>query len=159
MDEKNYIQILEDSLSAKVDLLRRLTILSQEQAEILKDPNAAPDAFEKNIEEKAKLIERLSTMDQGFDSLFAKVEPELLANKDKYKDSILRMQELIRQITSRSTSLQVLEQQNKELAKSKFAQVRTQSKEIRQNSKAVSAYYQNMMKLGTMEPQFMDRKK
>ena len=52
MDEKNYIQILEDSLEAKIDLLRRLQVLCGEQAEILKDPNATPEAFEKNIEEK-----------------------------------------------------------------------------------------------------------
>ena len=52
MDEKNYIQILEDSLESKIDLLRRLQVLCQEQAEILKDPNATPEAFEENIEEK-----------------------------------------------------------------------------------------------------------
>ena len=33
MDEKNYIQILEDSLEAKIDLLRRLQVLCGEQAE------------------------------------------------------------------------------------------------------------------------------
>ena len=70
MDEKNYIQILEDSLATKIDLLRRLQVLCGEQAEILKDPNATPEAFEKNIEGKGKLIDRLSAMDQGFDALF-----------------------------------------------------------------------------------------
>ena len=68
MDEKNYIQILEDSLESKIDLLRRLQVLCQEQAEILKDPNAMPEAFEENIEEKGKLIDRLSALDQGFDA-------------------------------------------------------------------------------------------
>lgn len=74
MDEKNYIQILEDSLESKIDLLRRLQVLCQEQAEILKDPNASPEAFEENIEEKGKLIDRLSALDQGFDAFFAKVK-------------------------------------------------------------------------------------
>ncbi len=159
MDEKNYIQILEDSLESKIDLLRRLQVLSLEQAEILKDPNARPEAFEENIEEKGKLVDRLSAMDQGFDAFFAKVKDELEGNRDKYRDSIAHMQEMIREITQRSSNLQVLEKQNSELAKAKFSQIRTQTKEIRQSRKVVNSYYQNMMKMNTVDPQFMDRKK
>ena len=99
MDEKNYIQILEDSLESKIDLLRRLQVLCQEQTE------------------------------------------------------------MIREITQRSSNLQVLEKQNSELAKAKFSQIRTQTKEIRQSRKVVNSYYQNMMKMNTVDPQFMDRKK
>ena len=112
MDEKNYIQILEDSLESKIDLLRRLQVLCQEQAEILKDPNAMPEAFEENIEEKGKLIDRLSALDQGFDAFFAKVKDQLENNRDQYRDSIAHMQEMIREITQRSSNLQVLEKQN-----------------------------------------------
>ena len=148
MDEKNYIQILEDSLESKIDLLRRLQVLCQEQAEILKDPNASPEAFEENIEEKGKLIDRLSALDQGFEN-----------NRDQYRDSIAHMQEMIREITQRSSNLQVLEKQNSELARAKFSQIRTQTKEIRQSRKVVNSYYQNMMKMNTVDPQFMDRKK
>ena len=150
MDEKNYIQILEDSLESKIDLLRRLQVLCQEQAEILKDPNATPEAFEENIEEKGKLIDRLSALDQGFDAFFAKVKDQLENNRDQYRDSIAHM---------RSSNLQVLEKQNSELARAKFSQIRTQTKEIRQSRKVVNSYYQNMMKMNTVDPQFMDRKK
>jgi len=52
-----------------------------------------------------------------------------------------------------------LEKQNSELAKAKFSQIRTQTKEIRQSRKVVNSYYQNMMKMNTVDPQFMDRKK
>ena len=159
MDEKNYIQILEDSLESKIDLLRRLQVLCQEQAEILKDPNAMPEAFEENIEEKGKLIDRLSALDQGFDAFFAKVKEQLENNRDQYRDSIAHMQEMIREITQRSSNLQVLEKQNSELARAKFSQIRTQTKEIRQSRKVVNSYYQNMMKMNTVDPQFMDRKK
>ena len=155
MDEKNYIQILEDSLESKIDLLRRLQVLCQEQAEILKDPNASPEAFEENIEEKGKLIDRLSALDQGFDAFFAKVKDQLENNRDQYRDSIAHM----REITQRSSNLQVLEKQNSELARAKFSQIRTQTKEIRQSRKVVNSYYQNMMKMNTVDPQFMDRKK
>lgn len=159
MEEQNYIQILEDSLRSKIDLLRRLQALSVEQSEILKDPNALPEAFEENIEKKEQLIQRLSGLDQGFDAFFDKVKDELDANRMKYRDAIARMQDMIREITSLSSGLQVLEKQNSELARSKFSQIRTQTREIRQNRKAVNSYYKNMMKMGTVDPQFMDSKK
>ena len=87
------------------------------------------------------------------------MQDELERNREQYRTSIAHMQEMIREITQRSSNLQVLEQQNKELAKAKFSQIRTQTKEIRQSRKAVNSYYQNMMKMNTVDPQFMDSKK
>lgn len=159
MSEKNYIQILEDSLEKKIDVLRQLQVLCQEQADILQDDASTPEAFEENIDQKGKLIEHLERLDQGFEQLFAKVEQTLEADRDQYADAIRHMQEMIREITQRSTNIQVMERQNSELARKKFAQVRSQAKELRQSRKAVSSYYQNMMQAGTVEPQFMDSKK
>lgn len=159
MTEKSYIQMLEESLDKKCDILRQLQLLCYEQADILQDDKAEADAFEQNVEEKAVLIKRLEQLDQGFEQVFARVEKELQSNKEQYKDNIHHMQELIREITERSANLQMLERQNKHLAQKKFASVRTQAKELRQNSRVVSSYYQNMMKAGIMEPQFMDSKK
>lgn len=159
MEEKSYLAILEESLEKKIDLLRRLQQLNEEQATILKDPNALPEVFDENVKKKEVLIERLASIDNGFEQVFAKVEDELQANREKYRDTIARMQELIREITQRSVNLQVQEKRNADLARSKFSQVRQQVKEIRQNRKVVSSYYQNMMKTSVIDPQFMDRKK
>ena len=159
MTEKSYIQMLEESLDKKCDILRQLQLLCYEQAYILQDNDAEVDAFEQNVKEKAILIQRLEKLDQGFEQMFARVEKELESNKKEYKESIHHMQERIREITERSANLQMLERQNKDLAKKRFASVRTQARELRQNSKVVSSYYQNMMKAGTVEPQFMDSKK
>ena len=159
MAKKSYIQMLEESLDKKCDILRQLQVLCYEQADILQDNDAEADAFELNVEQKAVLIERLEKLDQGFEQIFARVQSELESNKEQYKESIHHMQESIREITERSANLQILERQNMELAKKKFVSVRTQAKELRQNSRVVSSYYQNMMKAGIMEPQFMDSKK
>ena len=105
------------------------------------------------------LIQQLQTLDAGFEQVFSKVEAELQNHKEAYRDNILHMQEKIREITERSASLQVMEKQNKDLATKKFANIRSQARGLRQSGKAVSSYYQNMMKTGAMEPQFMDSKK
>ena len=159
MAEKSYIQMIQESLEKKCDILRQLQLLCYEQEEILQDEKGEADAFEQTVEQKGKLIEQLKKLDQGFEQVFARVETELVSSKDQYRDNIRQMQKCIREITERSASIQVQERQNKELAQKKFASIRTQAREIRQNGKVVSSYYQNMMKAGTVEPQFMDSKK
>lgn len=159
MTEKSYIQMIQESLEKKCDILRQLQLLCYEQEEILQDEKGEAGAFEQTVEQKGKLIEQLEKLDQGFEQVFARVETELVSNKDQYRDNIRQMQKCIREITERSASIQVQERQNKELAQKKFASIRTQARELRQNGKVVSSYYQGMMKAGTTEPQFMDSKK
>lgn len=159
MAEKSYVQMLEDSLGKKCDILRQLQYLTQQQAEILQDEESAPEAFEKNVEEKDVLIQHLETLDVGFEQVFSKVEQELQVNREQYRDSILHMQEKIQEITERSSRLQVMEKQNRDLALKRFSGIRSQARDLRQSGKAVSSYYQNMMKTGAVEPQFMDSKK
>ena len=159
MTETSYVQMLEDSLEKKCDILRQLQLLTQKQTEILQDKESSPEDFEKNVDEKEVMIQSLQTLDAGFEQVFAKVEAELQNNRQQYKDSILHMQDKIREITERSASLQVMEKQNKDLATRKFANIRSQARDLRQSGKAVSSYYQNMMKTGAVEPQFMDSKK
>lgn len=159
MTEKSYIQMLQESLEKKCDILRQIQLLCYQQAEILQDDKGEADAFEQTVEQKGKLIEQLEKLDQGFEQVFARVENELESSKEEYKDSIGQMQECIREITERSASIQVQERQNKDLAQKKFAYVRTQARELRQNGKAVSSYYQGMMKAGSAESQFVDSKK
>ena len=158
MTEKNYIAMLEDSLEKKVDILRQLQTLCQEQTEMLGNPDMTPEMFDENVEKKGVLIEKLETLDQGFEQLFERVKADITSDKEKYRNAILRMQEMIRDITDRSNHIQVMESRNKDLVQKKFGEIRSQAREIRQSGKAVSSYYQNMMGRNVAEPQFMDSK-
>lgn len=151
--------MLEDSLSLKIDIMRQLQLLCQEQQEILQDAEATPEQLEDNMEKKAKLVARLEHLDVGFDQMYQKVQEELSGNRQKHKDAIQRMQDMIREITDRNVRLLAMERHNKTLAEEKFASVRTQARDVRKSSQAVSSYYQNMMKTGAVEPQFWDSKK
>ncbi len=159
MGEKKYIQILEENLTSQIDLLRRLSILSQEQTKILNDVNAKPVTFEENLKEREKLIGRLSSMDQGLEKVLGQVKKELAAAGDENEAVIARIQKLLKEVDARAASLQAVEKQNKDLAGDKFSQIRAKTKELRQHTKASNVYHQSMMKLGVIEPQFMDRKK
>lgn len=159
MPQENYVLMLEESLEKKIDILRQLQLLSEQQTEILSDYESTPEAFEQTVEKKAQLIEKLEMLDAGFETVFARVEKELTAHKEENRDAVLRMKDKIREITDRSSRLQVTEQHNREIAEGRFANIRTQARELRQSGKAVSTYYQNMMKVNAIGPQFMDSKK
>lgn len=156
--EKNYIVMMEESLEKKVTILNELLVLCREQAEILSDERSEAEAFEKNIEAKEELINKLEVFDKSFDSLFSKVEKELAENKEKYTDEIHHMQDLIREITDKNLSIQFLEKQNYELAKGKFSAIRAKIKKVRRGGKAVTTYYNTMNHLGTDTSQFWDKK-
>ena len=82
----NYIGIMIESLRRKKDVLTDILKLSEEQSLLLDDPNLEPDTFEKNVNRKAALIEKLEQLDTGFESLYDKVKEELESNRDIHKE-------------------------------------------------------------------------
>ena len=156
---KTYLQILEQSLDKKINVLNRIIEQDQIQLGQLQDPNLDPDDFDQTVEKKAKLIEELELLDDGFEQVFARVKDEIGDHKETYKTEIRQMQEKIRQITAKSMEIQTQEARNKNLMEQKFNSVHKQVKEIRQSQKVVNQYYRNMMKNTYADPQFLDNKK
>lgn len=156
---KTYIHILDQSLDKKISVLNRIIDQDQIQMQQLEDPNLDPDDFDQTVEKKAKLIEELELLDDGFEQVFARVKEEIGEHKDAYKTEIRQMQEKIRQITAKSMEIQTQEARNKNLMEQKFNSVHKQVKEIRQSQKVVNQYYRNMMKNAYADPQFLDNKK
>ena len=108
-----YLTAMIESLEKKVAVLDEIIKKNAEQAALLKEEEFSFDKFDKNAEEKGVLIFRLEKLDDGFESLYAKVKEELDANRAAHADEIRRMQELIQSITDKSTSIQAEEARNK----------------------------------------------
>lgn len=159
MEHKNYVNILLQDLKKKNLVLDKIILENQKQKEALEDPNLDPDDFEVILEAKEKLIEQLNQLDDGFEQVYARVREELQEHKEQYAEEIKEMQTLIRQLTDKSAEIQTGEQRNKALMIQKFTAVKKQIREMRSSQKVVNQYYKNMMKKGTVEPQFMDNKK
>ena len=159
MDKNQYIPIMIQSLKKKNQILDVIISLNQQQRDELENPALDPDDFDLTVEKKAKQIEELETLDNGFQELFERVQEELNNNREAYREEIAVMQELIRSLTEKSADIQTQEQRNKELMTRKFAAVRKQVKEVRKSQKIVNQYYKNMMKTAYIEPQFTDKKK
>lgn len=157
--EQTYVDIMIQSLEKKIKVLEEVKKQNSLQKELLEDDKSEADEFDATVEKKAALIEQIMQLDSGFDKLFERVKDELNNNREAYTDKIQKMQSLIRKITDLSMEVQAQEARNKDLMTRKFAFVRDTAKTVRTNTKAASQYYQNMMQLNVIDPQFMDNKK
>lgn len=160
MADMDYVVMLRESLEKKVDVLRVLQIRNKEQTAILQDPNSTPDDLEKNINQKAELIERIVMLDDGFEKLFNRVKTIFDTDRETYADEIRLMQDLIRRVSDLTADVEAAEYRNKEYAKTRFATVRKEARAIKKSSDVVSSYYKSMMaSANTADPAFVDRKK
>ena len=160
MTNKEYIKMLEESLVKKVELLKILQGLNQEQREILEDYETTPEELDENMDKKSDIIERLDKMDEGFQSVYDKIKDDIVNNKEEYSGQIKHMQELITQITDLSADVQAKELQNKDIATARFTHIRNQIRETKHGQKAVASYYASMMNnTGYEGSQFWDKKK
>lgn len=154
-----YLQILRDSLDKKLKLLLAIEEKSLEQSEMLKNTNVDLAAIDVNMDEKAELIEKVISLDDGFESIYEKIREYLLSNKEQYKDEIKMIKAMIEKITEKSASIQAIEARNKAQMEIVFS---GQKKKIQSQRNAMSVakdYYQNMNKVKHVSPQFLDRKK
>ena len=155
----SYLNILQDSLIKKIELLEQIEKKSLEQSEMIKGTNVDLELVDVNMDEKAKLIEEIFKLDNGFESIYEKVREQLHVNKEQYKVQIHNLQGLISKVTEKSTAIQAIEARNKAQMDIVFA---TQKKEVQNRRNAMSVardYYQNMNKVKHVSPQFMDHKK
>lgn len=155
----NYLNILEDSLKKKIDVLKHIREVNNAQTEILKREPVDLEAFDQTVDEKDLYIAELTKLDEGFETLYDNVKQELAGNQQKYAEQIKRMQDFITQITDEGVSIQAQEARNKALVESCFKKERQNIGKSRKNSQAVYGYYQNMNNMKTVQPQFMDKKK
>ena len=155
----SYLNILQDSLLKKLELLEQIEKKSIEQSEMIKGTNVDLELVDANMDEKARLIDEVMKLDNGFEGIYDKVREQLLAEKEQYKVQIRNLQGLIAKVTEKSASIQAVETRNKAQMDIVFA---TQKKEVQGRKNAMSVardYYQNMNKVKYVSPQFMDHKK
>ncbi len=109
----NYLQVLEESLRKKLAALDRVESLCVEQEKLLKAPSFSEEAFDASMEEKGALIDELNRLDEGFESLYGHIREELPAQKEKYKTQIAALQQLVKDVTDKSVSIQAQEARDK----------------------------------------------
>ncbi|SDB23374.1 flagellin biosynthesis protein FlgN [Eubacterium oxidoreducens] len=157
--DKNYLEVMLQSLEKKNALLDKILEKSRQQEQDLNNPELSADDFNALVREKAGLIESLTRLDRGFQSVYNKIKAQLEYNRQQYKKEIAAMQHQIREIMDKSNAIQAQEARNKQLAQKKFSGIRDKVKQVRNSQKVVNQYYNNMMKVNYVDSQFLDSKK
>ncbi len=156
--EKQYIDMMLESLQKKEKVLISLLGKSEEQKEVLSAVEVDWDVFDQLTTDKGELIDELLKLDEGFEALFERIKEPLTQKKDLYKTEIGFMQATIRSLTDNSAKLEALEQRNKKLVETRMAESRQSIKQSKLGSQAAMQYYQRMNRINTLDPQLMDKK-
>lgn len=155
----NYLTLLEESLQKKLQVMDRIQAYNLKQQEIFRAEEVDISKFDDYVAEKGELIEQVTALDKGFESLYRKVAKELEGNRELYADQIRRLQELVTKVTEQSVAIQAQEARNKKLVEDFFRREKEGIRKGRQTSKAAYDYYKNMSRSAVVMPQFMDSKK
>lgn len=155
---ENYLDVLEESLKQKSEILDEVARYSGRQEELLKQESMSLEEFDACVDKKDELIQKLSRMDEGFETLYERIKEQLAQGREAYRDRIARLQQLIREVTAKSVSIQAQEARNKEALQRYFTNERSRMRTGRMASKAAYDYYKNMSNTEALPPQFLDSK-
>ena len=159
MDTQTYIDVLKDSLGKKLEVLDKLLQITLLQENVISTSTFNSEKFEKAYEEKETLILHLGELDEGFEQIYVHVNDALSNNKVEHKGDIIQLQNMIRQITDKSTELQSIEIRNKQKLDVIFANRKKEIKDYKINSQTASSYYKNMADQHQGQSYFYDKKK
>lgn len=156
---EQYLDTMIQSMDEKEKCLTKLLQMTLLQKVAIEEEKADWDTFDRLIDEKSDLIDRLEVLDDGFQTVFDKIREELEGKKAQYRDRIARLQEQIRKVTDLSNALMAEEQRNKTLMENRATLDRKQIRQTKANAKAASNYYNSMNRINYIDPQLMDKKK
>lgn len=154
-----YVSALQESLKNKYEVLQKIYAATKKQQEAVSREELDMDSFEAVIEEKEGLIQRLLELDDGFNSIYAKISDALHQKKQQYKPQILEMQNMLRTITDLGVKIQALEQKNKSRFEGLAAKKRREIKEFQTSNRTANTYNQHMANQHQQwQSYFMDKK-
>ena len=154
-----YINMLIESQEKKLELLDWVIELDKEQETIVTGDKPDMEALNANLTAKGALVDELNKLDEGFDSVYAKVREELINNKEAHKSEIGRLQELIRQIMDKTADIEAMEARSKINVETFLKRRKKELREGRNSIQAASVYSANMRRAYDTSPFFVDNKK
>ncbi len=152
-------QILLQSLEKKNALLDQMIRQNSVQENILKQDEFDMDAFDEAIDQQSAYVDELDRLDRGFEAVYDRLREDIVGNKDRYRDEILRMKEQIQQITDKIVTLNAGNMRNKMLAENQFKKKKHEIGNGVSKNRVATNYYNSMNNLHYVSPQFYDNKK
>lgn len=143
-DIRNYLQMLIDGLQKKQKVLEDIQEIVQEQAVILGAEEMDQTAFDNSMAKKADLIAQLEKLNDGFENVYDRVRDDLMVDKEKYREQIKILQELIAVVSEKSIHIETMEERNKNKADNFFNLRRREIRSLRRSNTVANSYQQTM---------------
>ena len=156
---EGYLQIMIESLEKKIVVLDQIMEINGKQAEISAHQPMDMEAYDKTMDEKGKLIDEINKLDDGFTSTYELVKDVVQQEPGKYRDKVLKMQELIRVAVEKGVTIEAQEKRNRSALETVFRMKRTEIRQMKRSNTAALKYYKSMSKINEVDPQLMDKKK
>ena len=158
MDLGGYLRVMYDVLGRKKKVLTDIYEATKEQETALRTEEIDENGFNAAIDKKTKLIEQLTEMDDGFQTLYDRISLEIKEKGTEHADLIRRLQALIVELTDLSVSVSGLEKKNKEMLDKKAEELRKGKKTFKVSRQTADKYYKSMNRLNAVTPVFLDEK-
>lgn len=160
MDIQTYVTVLEDTLYNKEEVLLKIYEATKRQEDSLSLQEADIDAFEKEMDTKEALLQKMEELDRGYESIYEKISTALQYQKETYKGQILKMKEMIKRCTDLGVKIQATEQRNRERLESYLVKERQGIARFQANNKTANLYHQHMANQHQQwQSYFLDKKK
>ncbi len=158
LDFGGYLRVMQDVLVRKKKVLTGLFEATRSQETALAQESIDEKAFNDAMDVKTKLIEELNEMDEGFQTLFDKISPEIKEKGREHADQIRRLQALIQEITDLSVTVSALEKKNRSALDKRIEELRQGKKSFKVSRQTADKYYKSMNRLNAVTPVFLDEK-
>lgn len=156
---ENYLQIMAESLEKKLEVLDQIYEVNKRQFEVSSAKPFDTEAYDAVMDEKSALIDALNRLDEGFTSTYELVREKIQEEPEKYRQQVVKMQELVRAAVDKSVSIEAQEKRNKASMEAALSTKRKEIKERRVSASAATKYYSAVSKINHVDPQLMDQKK
>jgi len=158
-----YLNILIENLEKKqglLDILLEKTVRQNECIAKQDQDSANWPQFEVLMVEKDSTIKKIDEIDSAFESIFARVKPELDNNKDAYAEQIKKLQACITKLTDTGVKIASIEERNRTEIERIMTAAKAGIGKVRKNLKATSGYIASMYGSGMgIDPTQIDSKK
>ena len=144
---ESQLSILQESLVAKRRVLLEIQEYNRKQEAVFMADEVDMSLFDEAIEEKGRLVQKLTQLDDGFEAMYEKLSRELQDNREKYADQIRVLQQQIKEITDLGISIQAQEARNKSLIEGFFSRERSSMHRSLQKSAKAYNFYKSMSSL------------
>ena len=150
---------MKDSLVKKGKILTTILELTKEQEQLLGSEYFDDEAFDALITEKSILIEEINKLDEGFELTYKRTEDKIKAEPSHYRESIEKLQEIIRTLVDKGVEVETLERRNQIKFDMNISKSKEKIRSYNLNSNAVTKYYSNMSGNIGEGTYFVDKKK